>query len=315
MTKRQSELGFRGIFLPFDAFAGSLRVVVMAIGLGGLTACAPKGGEALSPTGAVASTPEAGMAAAPLTVSPVSSKGTQTNSVVALASPSAGNPPNPKGVEAISPSAGVASVPPAEAFTPPSGGNTQTASIGGDYRIMPDDVLQIVVYQAPDFTRDAQVDAAGNVNLPLLGGIPVAGRTAHDVEGEITRRLKAKYMQNPQVSVSVKDAVGLRVTVDGAVVKPGVVQLRGSVTLLSLIAQSGGFTDTADKSDVLIVRNTDKGRSLARFDTNAIAAGTSDDPPVYGGDTVVVDDSAAKTAWKNVGSALGVAGFGALLLH
>jgi len=312
MTKRQSELGFRGIFLPFDAFAGSLRVGVIAIGLGGLTGCAPKGGETISPAGAIASASEP---AAPSGVSPVSSKGTQTNSAVALASPSAGNRPNPKGAEAISPSAGVASAPAAETFTPPSGGNTQTASIGGDYRIVPDDILQIVVYQAPDFTRDAQVDAAGNVNLPLLGGIPVAGRTAHDVEGEITRRLKAKYMQNPQVSVSVKDAVGLRVTVDGAVAKPGVVQLRGNVTLLSLIAQSGGFTDTADKSNVLIVRNTDKGRSLARFDTNAIAAGTTDDPPVYGGDTVVVDDSAGKVAWKNLGSGLGILGAAALFAH
>ena len=180
---------------------------------------------------------------------------------------------------------------------------------------MPDDVLQVVVYQAPDFTRDTQVDAAGNINLPLLGGIPVAGRTAHDVEGEITRRLKAKYMQNPQVAVSVKEAVGLRVTVAGAVAKPGVVQLRGNVTLLTLIAQSGGFTDTADKSDVLIVRNTDKGRSLVRFDTNAIAAGTTDDPSVYGGDTVVVDDSAGKVAWKNVGSALGVLGTAVLFAH
>ena len=122
-------------------------------------------------------------------------------------------------------------------------------------------------------------------------------------------------MQNPQVSVSIKDAVGLRVTVEGAVAKPGVVQVRGGVTLLSLIAESGGFTDTAEKSGVLIVRNTDKGRTVARYDANAIAAGTAEDPPVFGGDTVVVDDLAAKTAFKNLGSALGVVGIAALFLH
>ena len=296
-----------------DSFAGLLTVAVMAIGLGGLAGCAPKGGETISPAGELASTPEAGTPTAQSPSSPTGSKGAQAGSpAVALASPSGSDAPSSRGAEAIAPT-GALATPGGEALTPPTGSSRPTAANGGDYRIMPDDILQVVVYQAPDFSRDAQVDAAGNITLPLLGGIPVVGQTARDVEGEITRRLKAKYLQNPQVSVSVKDAVGLRVTVAGAVAKPGVVQLRGSVTLLSLIAQSGGFTDTADKSDVLIARNTDKGRSLARFDTNAIAAGTADDPPVYGGDTVVVDNSAAKVAWKNVGSALGVLGAAALL--
>lgn len=259
----------RGIFLRVDLFAGLLTVAAMVIGLGGLAGCAPKGGETISPAGELASTPEAG---APTAQSP-------------------GSPAGSKGAQASSPAVALAATPGAETLTPPTGRNMPAAANGGDYRIVPDDILQVVVYQAPDFNRDAQVDAAGNITLPLLGGIPVAGRTARDVEGEIARRLKAKYLQNPQVSVSVKDAVGLRVTVEGAVAKPGVVQLRGSVTLLSLIAQSGGFTDTADKSGVLIVRNTDKGRTLARFDTNAIASGTAEDPPVFGGDTVVVDDS------------------------
>lgn len=213
----------------------------------------------------------------------------------------------------FSPVAEQTSQPQAGTLAPTSGSSAPTAANGGDYRIMPDDILQIVVYQAPDFNRDAQVDATGNIALPLLGGVPVAGRTVRDVEAEITRRLKAKYMQNPQVSVSVKDAVGLRVTVEGAVTKPGVVPVRGGVTLLSILAESGGFTDTADKSRILIVRNTEKGRAVARFDATAIAAGTVQDPPVFGGDTIVVDDSMARTAWKDMLSSLGVAGLATTL--
>ena len=208
-----------------------------------------------------------------------------------------------------------ASQPQAGTPAPTPDNSAATAANGGDYRIMPDDILQIVVFQAPDFNRDAQVDATGNIALPLLGSVPVAGRTTRDVEAEITRRLKAKYMQNPQVSVFVKDAVGLRVTVEGAVTKPGVVPVRGGVTLLSLIAESGGFTDTADKSGILIFRNTEKGRTVARFDAKAIAAGTAQDPPVFGGDTIVVDDSAARTAWKDVLSSLPAAGMATLFLH
>jgi polysaccharide export outer membrane protein len=169
-----------------------------------------------------------------------------------------------------------------------------------DYRIKSDDILQVVVYQVPDFSRDAQVDAAGNIVLPLLGAIPAAKRTVRELEADLTQRLKAKYIQNPQVSVSIKDAVGLRVTVSGAVVKPGVLPVRGNVTLMSAISQSEGFSDTADKSEVIVIRNTDAGRATARFDADAILAGTAVDPIIYGGDTVVVNDSMAKQAWKSL---------------
>ena len=170
--------------------------------------------------------------------------------------------------------------------------------IRGDYRLMPEDVLDVVVYQVSDFNRTVQVDGAGNIALPLLGAVPAAGRTIREVESEIARRLKARYLQNPQVAVMVKDAVGLRVTVEGAVKKPGVIAVRGEMTLLRALAQSEGFSETADQSGVLVFRNTAKGRAVAVFDANAIRAGRAADPPIYGGDTIVVDESGAKTTWK-----------------
>jgi polysaccharide export outer membrane protein len=164
---------------------------------------------------------------------------------------------------------------------------------------MSGDVLQITVFQVQDFNREAQVDAAGNVVLPLVGAVPVAGKTVREVESDIARRLKAKYLQDPQVLVSVKDAVGLRVAVQGAVKTPGVIQIRGDTTLSSVIAQSQGFTDTADKSSVLIIRNTDQGRVAAKVDAGAILNGSAPDPRVYGGDTIVVDDSFIRSAGKD----------------
>jgi polysaccharide export outer membrane protein len=164
---------------------------------------------------------------------------------------------------------------------------------------MSGDVLQITVFQVQDFNRDAQVDAAGNIFLPLIGGVPAAGRTVHEVESEITRRLQAKYLQNPQVLVTIKDAIGQRVTVQGAVKSPGVIQIRGDTTLTTLLAQTQGFTDTADKSSVLIIRNTGQGRVAAKVDAGAVLAGSAPDPRVYGGDTIVVDDSFIRMAGKD----------------
>jgi polysaccharide export outer membrane protein len=174
-----------------------------------------------------------------------------------------------------------------------------------DYRIMSGDVLQITVFQAQDFNRDAQVDAAGNIFLPLIGGVPAAGKTVHQVESEIAGRLQAKYLQNPQVLVTIKDAVGLRVSVQGAVKNPGVIQIRGDTTLATVIAQSGGFTDTADKSSVLVIRSTDQGRVAGKMDAGAILEGSAPDPRIYGGDTIVVDDSLVRSAGKDLLTVLG----------
>ena len=170
---------------------------------------------------------------------------------------------------------------------------------------MSGDVLQITVFQVQDFNRDAQVDAAGNIALPLIGGVPAAGKTVHEVESEIAGRLRAKYLQNPQVLVTIKDAVGLRVSVQGAVKSPGVIQIRGDTTLTTVLAQSGGFTDTADKSSVLIIRNTDQGRVAGKVDAGAILTGSAPDPRIYGGDTIVVDDSFVRSAGKDALPLLG----------
>ena len=183
---------------------------------------------------------------------------------------------------------------------PPQTSGRDVATSTSDYRIMSGDVLQITVFQVQDFNRDAQVDAAGNIVLPLIGGVPAAGKTVHEVESEISGRLRAKYLQNPQVLVTIKDAVGLRVSVQGAIKAPGVIQIRGDTTLTTVLAQAQGFTETADKSSVLVIRNTDQGRVAAKVDAGAILAGSAPDPPIHGGDMIVVDDSFVRSAGKDV---------------
>ena len=184
-----------------------------------------------------------------------------------------------------------------------------TAAPRGDYQIGNDDILQIVVYPVADFNRDAQVDGAGNIVLPLLGVIPEAGRTARQLETVIAAKLKAKYIQNPQVTVYVKDAVGQRVTISGSVTKPGVYQVKNGGTLLSMLATAGGFNDTASTT-VSIIRATSAGRQTLAYDASAIQSGTVADPPVYGGDVISVEDSTAKVGFKQAGSVLGIASLG-----
>lgn len=69
------------------------------------------------------------------------------------------------------------------------------------YEIGPQDVLDISVFKVPELSKSVQVADTGTINLPLLGEVVADGRTARQLERELTAQLGAKYLQNPQVTV------------------------------------------------------------------------------------------------------------------
>src|SRR5262245_14115541 len=92
------------------------------------------------------------------------------------------------------------------------------------YRIGPLDVLDVSVFQAPDLSKTVEVADNGMVDLPLIGETPAAGKTASELQRDLSAKLGAKYLQNPQVSVRVVEYNSNRVTVSGAIRSPGVFQ-------------------------------------------------------------------------------------------
>lgn len=109
------------------------------------------------------------------------------------------------------------------------------------YRIGPEDVLEVTVFRVPELTKATQVSETGHINLPLIGELFVANKTAQDIEREVTARLGAKYLHNPQVTVMVKEYNSQRITIEGEVKKAGVYPLRGRTTLIQGIAMAGGL--------------------------------------------------------------------------
>ena len=176
------------------------------------------------------------------------------------------------------------------------------------YKIGPQDVLEISVFKVPELSRTAQVADIGTINLPLVGEVPAAGKTARDIERDLTAKLGAKYLQSPQVSVAVKEYNSQRVTIEGAVKKPGVYPVQSKTTLLQLTAMAQGLTPDADNSAVVIMRQANGKRSAQRFNIDEIRSGRSEDPALQKGDVVVVSHSAMKAAWQNFLTGLGVAG-------
>ena len=179
-----------------------------------------------------------------------------------------------------------------------------------DYRIGALDMLQITVFQLDDLDREVRVNTSGMVSLPLIGSVQAGGKTVSELEALIAARLSETYLQNPQVSVFVKEFTSQRVTVEGAVRKPGIFPITGRTTLLQAVAMSEGLDPLADPSSVVVFRTIQGKRMAALFDLKAIRAGDSEDPLIYGEDIIVVDQSGGKTAIKSITDALrGIVGF------
>ena len=190
----------------------------------------------------------------------------------------------------------------------PSAFAAATAEDNASYRVGPLDVLDISVFKVPDLSKSVQVSDRGTINLPLLGQVKAQGKTAQQIEAELTSRLGAKYLKDPQVTVFVKENKSQQVTIEGAVKNPGVYPIGGKKTLLQLVATAQGVNPDTYSNDITIFRTVDGTRSSSTFDIDQIKAGKLDDPPLQAGDVVVVDTSAAKTSFQNLLKVVPIAG-------
>ena len=168
------------------------------------------------------------------------------------------------------------------------------------YRIGPLDTISVTVFQEPDLSvRGLQVDAAGKVIVPLVGEIEAGGKTSTQLAQEIAQQF-GRFLERPQIAVTVQDSVSQKVTVEGGVIESGVYQIRGKTTLLDAIAMAKGLTRAAARDQVAIFRVTDRQRVGALFDIGKINHGEAPDPEILGSDVVVVGISNIKQAWLDV---------------
>lgn len=169
-----------------------------------------------------------------------------------------------------------------------------------EYRIGPSDLLAVTIFQVKDLDREVRVNNAGQVTLPLIGNVDAVGRTVDQFEREVAARYSERYLQDPQITVFVKEFASQRVTVGGSVEKPGIFPITSKMTLLQSIALAGGFDEVASQRNVFVFRTSGGQRVYARFDVKDIQAGTLPDPELTGEDVVVVDTATGKVALQNM---------------
>lgn len=184
------------------------------------------------------------------------------------------------------------------------------SAAAADYRIGSQDVLEVNVFGIDDLKREVQVDNGGNVILPLVGEMQAGGRTPGEFSEDVEKALKTKYMKDPQVIVTVKNAQSQRVTIEGAVNKPGVYPLSGPTTLLQAVAMGGGPDQKlANEKKVAVFRQVGGRRHAATFNLNEVRSGKVDDPQIYGNDIVVVDTSSGNRFIQNFQGIFPLLGF------
>ena len=207
------------------------------------------------------------------------------------------------------------------AIDSPMIGSPRTARLGDpadlpnddtDYMITSQDTLQVAIFQVPDLSRTVRVDGSGFVSLPLIGRVPVRGKSLLQAQEDIAARYGRSYLRSPQVTLSLVRS-GQRVTVNGAVKSPTVLTVEGTLTLSMAIAQSGGFSELANSDRIHVARTSGQQVDDAVYNLNDIQAGKAPNPLLRGGDIVVVEESGTKLALKNVRDVLPFAALGAFL--
>ena len=123
--------------------------------------------------------------------------------------------------------------------------SVQSAVPETDYLIGPEDILELIVFDIEELNLTVKVKSDGTIKLPLLGELSAIGVTVSQLEEEITLRLAEKYLNDPQVIINVAEFRSQRVSILGAVSRPGFYDLQTKQTLMDIFSRCGGIKSEA----------------------------------------------------------------------
>lgn len=160
-----------------------------------------------------------------------------------------------------------------------------------DYYIGPEDVLEIIVWRNADLSKVVTVRPDGRISLPLLGDIEATGLTPAQLTANIVEKLK-QFKETPTVSVILQQVNSYGVYILGEVARPGRLFLKSKTTLLQLITNAGGFTQTAARNKIVIFRWAEgqgtEVKMKASYDDIVLRDNSNQNFVLKPGDTIVV---------------------------
>ena len=164
----------------------------------------------------------------------------------------------------------------------------ESAHVVPDVHIGPGDLLEIRVFSAPDLSSEVRVSNSGDVTMPLIGALKVAGSSPEEAQSVIEKGLlTGGYLRDPHVNVLIKEFATQGISVLGEVARPGVYPLLGSRRLLDAIAAAGGTTNRAGKKVVITHREEPTKPSVVTLSGNPQES-AQNNVELLSGDTVMV---------------------------
>ncbi|MEX2489647.1 MAG: polysaccharide biosynthesis/export family protein [Pseudomonadales bacterium] len=127
------------------------------------------------------------------------------------------------------------------------GGASQQRASSDSYRLGAGDLVEVTVLGVPELSREVRIDGNGAIALPLINEVPVGGRTVAEASKMVAERYQESYLQNPQVSVLIKEFSSQRITVLGSVKAPRVYAAQQRIGVLEALALAGGLTESAGR--------------------------------------------------------------------
>lgn len=162
-----------------------------------------------------------------------------------------------------------------------------TVPVADGYRIGPEDVLDISVWNQPELNRVVPVRPDGMISLPLVNDVQAGGRTPMELRDALAAQL-AEYVSAPSVSVIVSEIHSFKVSVVGEVKTPGRYELRSRATVLDVIALAEGFTEYASKHSIVILRPEGDATRRIHFDFRHATSDQGGNWAVQPGDIIIV---------------------------
>ncbi len=134
-----------------------------------------------------------------------------------------------------------------------------------EYRLDSEDVVEVMVFQSADLSRTVPVRPDGKISLPLLGDVDARGKTTGELAAEVQTRF-ADYVQEPRVTVIVREVNAPRVYVIGEVARPGAYPIRGDLDVVQALALAGGLGDFASRGSIVLIRRGAEGEQRTTLD-------------------------------------------------
>jgi protein involved in polysaccharide export with SLBB domain len=177
----------------------------------------------------------------------------------------------------------------APASAPPSTGGV---SVPAGYILSANDQVGVEVFGEDDLRANGRLSPEGNLNLPLLGSIHLAGLTPTQAASRLIELYSRDYLVNPKINVTLVSYGSRRFTMLGQIGHPGIFEMAPEgIDLLEAVAMAGGYTRIAAPERITVRRHTASGEQIIKVNAKRFTKGKGGGFRVEPGDTITVGES------------------------